>query len=437
MLSYTFVFSGIHHVLHMKGFAFMLYFKRFKSAIYRAQKSPLFFTIFLVLYEFLTYIANDMLMPAMVSVVHTFGGHTSNIATSLTAYILGGASLQLLLGPLSDRLGRRPVMLWGVGLFIFFTACLASAQSIAQFLIARFFQGMGLCFISVVGYTTIQEILSEMEAVRLISIMTNVASLAPLLGPLAGAIFISYFNWRSMLALIGCLAVIALWGLWRFMPESVSKVEYKESAVLPLLNSAIKGYLKLVVTPSFFLGTLIQGICTTPIIIWIALSPVILIEMQNLTVMQYSFWQLPIFGAGLLGSLMLRKLSFNYDLNKLILIGSLICCLGLSICFIMALMFKNPLSLIIGFMIYAWGLGINIAPLNRKILFSTTVSKGLTSALLSLMSMMLQAILLEVANILFDSLNIILLGGFCALLGVVTLIICFFFLKPYPPTAYS
>ncbi|HVT63039.1 MAG TPA: multidrug transporter MdfA, partial [Legionellaceae bacterium] len=66
------------------------------------RKQALLFAVFLVLYEFLTYIANDMIMPGMLSVVHTFQADESNVATSLTAYVLGGASLQLFLGPLSD-----------------------------------------------------------------------------------------------------------------------------------------------------------------------------------------------------------------------------------------------------------------------------------------------------------------------------------------------
>src|SRR3990167_8414754 len=192
-----------------------------QKLMHYSSKTTMIFAVFLVSYEFLTYIANDMIMPAMISVVQTFNGHESNIATSLTAYILGGSSLQLFLGPLSDHFGRRPVMLVGASLFILFTVFLASSQSMNQFLIARFFQGTGLCFISVVGYATIQEIFSEMEAVRLISIMTNVASLAPLLGPLAGALFISYFSWRGIFILIAGLTLITLWGLWRFMPESV------------------------------------------------------------------------------------------------------------------------------------------------------------------------------------------------------------------------
>ncbi|WP_419419376.1 MFS transporter [Legionella sp. D16C41] len=123
-----------------------------------SRKQALSFASFLVLYQFLTYIANDMIMPGMIQVVTSFQGPESAIATSLTAYILGGASLQLFLGPISDRIGRRPVMLAGAILFFVFTAFIACSNSIGQFLLARYFEGMGLCFIGVIGYATLQEI---------------------------------------------------------------------------------------------------------------------------------------------------------------------------------------------------------------------------------------------------------------------------------------
>lgn len=109
--------------------------------IHISRKQAFLFAGFLVLYEFLTYIANDMIMPGMLHVVQAFHSDESAVATSLTAYVLGGASLQIFLGPLSDRFGRRPVMLTGAILFALLTLLIAASQSIEQFLVARFLRG--------------------------------------------------------------------------------------------------------------------------------------------------------------------------------------------------------------------------------------------------------------------------------------------------------
>jgi len=75
------------------------------------------FVIFLLIYEISTYIANDMIMPGMIKVVNSFQTSESYVSTSLSIYILGGASLQIVVGPLSDHFGRRPIMIAGAAFF--------------------------------------------------------------------------------------------------------------------------------------------------------------------------------------------------------------------------------------------------------------------------------------------------------------------------------
>lgn len=74
----------------------------------------LIFPLSLVLFEFATYIAHDMIQPGMLLVTQEFRVGPEWVSSSLTAYLIGGIVLQWLLGPLSDKLGRRPVMLTGV-----------------------------------------------------------------------------------------------------------------------------------------------------------------------------------------------------------------------------------------------------------------------------------------------------------------------------------
>ncbi|VEA78106.1 Multidrug translocase MdfA [Salmonella enterica subsp. arizonae] len=90
----------------------------------RLGRQALLFPLCLVLYEFSTYIGNDMIQPGMLAVVEQYQASLDWVPTSMTAYLAGGMFLQWLLGPLSDRIGRRPVMLAGVVWFI--VTCLAT-----------------------------------------------------------------------------------------------------------------------------------------------------------------------------------------------------------------------------------------------------------------------------------------------------------------------
>jgi len=393
-----------------------------KPLIHITHRHALIFASFFVLYEFLTYIANDMIMPGMIGVVASFHGPESAVASSLTAYVLGGASLQLFLGPLSDRYGRRPVMLVGALLFFVFTLLIACTQSIDQFLVARFFQGTGLCFIGVVGYATVQEIFAEMDAIRLISVMSNIAILAPLLGPLLGAVFVLYFSWRLIFLMIGLFALIALWGLWRYMPEPVG--QKNRSGVLmphtPLAPRVIaKNYKELMQNPAFIFGSIALGLIGLPCVAWIGIAPVIIINDAHLSVIDYGLWQLPLFGATILGNAYLQRLTHKDTIKRIIYLGSALLGIGLLITACLPWLISSSfLWLIPGLVLYFFALGITGAPLTRLVLFSTHVSKGTASALQSMIAMCIQGLGIELTNAVYSHHSNPMFGAYCALIGV-------------------
>jgi DHA1 family multidrug/chloramphenicol efflux transport protein-like MFS transporter len=382
-----------------------------KPLIKVSFKQAITFACFLVLYEFLTYIANDMIMPGMLQVVASFNAPESAVATSLTAYVLGGASLQLILGPVSDAFGRRPMMLLGACLFFMFTLLITGAHSIDQFFIARFFQGMGLCFIGVIGYATIQEIFAEMDAIRIIAIMANAAILAPLLGPLLGAVVIHYYSWRLIFFVIAGLALVALWGLWRYMPEPIGQ-ETTEGKKIPKAHLAwgtvFSNYKALMSNPAFCASAFGLAVLVIPCMSWIALSPVIMIAQSKLSVIAYGIWQLPIFGATILGNWVLHKLTRRHELKAIVYLG---CCLFSASMILLVLLpwIFGPEGygcLLPGIILYFFSLSIISAPLNRYCLFVTSVGKGTASAVVSMSGMLVGALGIEVVNFFYAHNNL-------------------------------
>lgn len=391
--------------------------------IHITRKQGMLFALFLVLYEFLTYIANDMIMPGMIKVIESFHGDESDIANSLMAYLLGGASLQLILGPLSDRYGRRPVMLCGAVLFLVCTIAIACSQSMGQFMAGRYFQGMGLCFIGVVGYATLQEIFAEMDAIRLISVMASVALVAPLVGPLLGAICIHYMDWRWIFVFVGVLAFVALLGLFRYMPEIIGQEQRSGDVIhhMPLRPSIImSNYKTLMLNASFMKGSIALGLQLLPCIVWIALSPIILIKEAGLSFIEYGLWQVPIFGACILGNVYLHHMTHSRTLKQLVMMGSWIMSIGLMMMFVMTFALgANYIWLLPGTIIYFFGIGLGGSPLYRWILFSTSVMKGTASALMSMLGMVIQALGLELVNMLYWSHSHIAFSAYCLVVGVI------------------
>lgn len=396
-----------------------------KTASKSLGRQALLFPLCLVLYEFSTYIANDMIQPGMLAVVEQYQAGIEWVPTSMTAYLAGGMFLQWLLGPLSDRIGRRPVMLVGVVWFI--VTCLATllAQNIEQFTVLRFLQGISLCFIGAVGYAAIQESFEEAVCIKITALMANVALIAPLLGPLVGAVWVHVAPWETMFILFAVLGAISFFGLNRAMPETATRMGEKLS--FPGLWHDYKQVLQ---NTRFIAGSLGLGFVSLPLLTWIAQSPVIIISGEQLSTYEYGLLQVPIFGALILGNLVLAKLTSRRSVRSLVIMGGWWIVPGLAVAAIATVISSHAyLWMTAGLSIYAFGIGIANAGLVRLTLFSSEMSKGTVAAAMGMIQMLIFTVGIELSKHAYMSggagvFNLINLLG-----GIIWLGMMFIFLK--------
>jgi len=359
----------------------------------------LIFPLSLVLFEFATYIAHDMIQPGMLLVTSEFGVGPEWVSASLTAYLVGGMFLQWLLGPLSDKLGRRPVMLAGVTFFML--TCMAThwVQSIEQFILLRFLQGISLCFIGAVGYAAIQEAFNEALSVRMMALLANVAVLAPVAGRVEVAAFLEVSDWRTMFWLFGIVTAVALIGLWRTMPETAGDKQVSIS-----LSSLGKGYLALFKDRQVMSGSLAIGLVSIPCLAWVALSPVILIHDEGLSRLDYALLQLPVFVAMIAGNLTLGKLASRLPIDRPLRFGAWPILLGLGIAALASVIDNHSyLWLTAGLSLYGFGTGLVNAGLYRLTLFSSEAGKGSVAAMLGMISILVFALGIELAKFAYFS----------------------------------
>lgn len=384
------------------------------------DRRTLLFVISLVLFEFAVYIANDMIQAGMLMVVSDFKVGLEWVPTAMTSYLAGGILFELLIGPISDRRGRRPIMLIGVVFFVITCLAILWASSIQEFMIMRFLQGIGLCFIGAVGYATIQEAFEEATCVKMMALMANVALIAPLLGPLVGVALIQVAPWKMMFVFIAVLGTLSFIGLWRTMPETVVLKGEKLSFAVVKID-----YKNVFSNVRFLCGALALAFANLPLLSWIAQSPVILMSAEKLSTFEYGLLQIPIFSALIAGNITLASLSGKKKLPKLIQLAAAPIMAGLLIVFISTLYSSHAyLWMVAGLSLYAFGVDLCNAALMRLTLFSSDVSKGTVSAVLSMINMLIFSIGIEFAQILylwkglglFNFFNLI--CGFCWLISV-------------------
>ncbi|MEG0349173.1 MAG: MFS transporter [Acinetobacter sp.] len=380
------------------------------------SRATLMFPLALVLFEFSVYIGNDLVQPAMLAITKDFGVSSVWAPSSMSFYLLGGACVAWLMGPLSDRFGRKKVLLTGVAFFVITCLLILFTHTIESFLALRFLQGFGLSVIAAVGYAAIQETFEERDAIKVMALMANISLLAPLLGPVFGAFLIDHVSWHWGFIGIAFLAFLSWFGLKAKMPDR------KVSIPKQPLSYIWDDYKQVFKNKTFIGLTLGLPMLAMPLMLWIALSPVMLVEELGLSSVQYGLAQFPVLGGLIVGNIVLIKVIDRYALGKTVLIGLPLMLLGTLIVFLGVIWREYFLHcVILGMTLVSFGEGISFSVLYRFALMSSEISKGTVAAAVSVLMMFTFFFVIELVRVLYEHFHL-----WAYALSCLTLIILWF-----------
>lgn len=367
-----------------------------KEQMTTLSRATFMFPLALVLFEFSVYIGNDLVQPAMLAITKEFGVSSTWAPSSMSFYLLGGACVAWLLGPLSDRLGRKKVLLAGVIFFVMTCVLILFTHHIESFLALRFLQGFGLSVIAAVGYAAIQETFEERDAIKVMALMANISLLAPLIGPVLGAFLIDHVSWHWGFIGIAFFACLSWFGLKAKMPES------KVSIPKQPLRYIWDDYKKVLKNRTFIGMTLGLPMVAMPLMLWIALSPVMLVEELGLSSMQYGLAQFPVLGGLIVGNIVLIKMIDRLALGKTVLMGLPLMLLGTAIILLGVIWREYFLyCVILGMTLVSFGEGISFSVLYRFALMASDVSKGTVAAAVSVLMMFIFFFVIEFIRIMY------------------------------------
>ena len=228
--------------------------------------------------------AIDMYLPALPAIGQSLGAEVGAVQWSLTAFFMALGVGQLLYGPVSDMLGRKPPLYFGLGLFTLASVGCALATDIDTLVALRFVQGLGAAAGMAIPRAVVRDLHTGTEAARLMSLLMLVFSVSPILAPLAGSALIAVTGWRGVFWAVALAATAGLALVFTTLSETRPASERVQSS----LASALHAY-GLLLRDRHYLGLVFSGGCAmSGFFVYLASSPFVLINHYGLTPTQYS-----------------------------------------------------------------------------------------------------------------------------------------------------
>jgi DHA1 family bicyclomycin/chloramphenicol resistance-like MFS transporter len=254
-----------------------------------------------------------MLVPALPVLAKTFDSNVSIAQMTVSLYMVGIACSQILMGPLSDRFGRRPVLLAGLGLMVVASAACSFAETLPQLIAARFFQAFGGASGMVISRAIIRDLYSRERISSMISLVIGVMMIAQMLSPLAGGLIENSFGWRAIFYATTAMSLVVAAAIALALPETrrerLASASFRRDVGGLLTSRAFIGYMLCQVLASQIIFTFAGG------------APYIVITHMGRTGAEYGAWFALIGFAYLVGNLFCVRFAPRHSLERLIWFG--------------------------------------------------------------------------------------------------------------------
>jgi DHA1 family bicyclomycin/chloramphenicol resistance-like MFS transporter len=269
--------------------------------------------LMLVLMTGLAPISLYLLVPALPLLATTFGRDISVAQMTVSLYMVGIACSQIIMGPLSDKFGRRPVLLAGLGLMVAASLGCSFAESLPQLIAARFLQALGGATGMVVSRAIIRDLYERERVSSMISLVIAVMMIAQMLSPLTGGLLETAFGWRAIFYVITAASLAIAVAIALALPET-RRVRVE--------TGGFRGDVGTLLTSRAFIGYVLCQVLASQIIFAFAGGgPYIVVTQMGRSSAEYGAWFATTAFAYLIGNLFCVRFAPRHRLERLIWFG--------------------------------------------------------------------------------------------------------------------
>jgi DHA1 family bicyclomycin/chloramphenicol resistance-like MFS transporter len=265
-------------------------------------------------------ISTDLYLPSLPNLARYFTVGVDDIQLTLSIFLVGLATAQLAYGPLSDRFGRRPVLLVGLAIYVIATVVCMLSPSVPVLIAARFVQAVGACVGPVLGRAVVRDVYGREGAARVLAYMSAAMALAPAIGPILGGFLEEWFGWRiNFLVLViygsGGLAIA-----WRILPETNKAPDLQAAQPIRILL----GYRGFLNHRAYVGYVLCCAFAYSGIFAFISGSSYVLQEVVGLGPIGFGLCFAGVVIGYIIGTIVAGRLSRRLGIDRLIAVGAVI-----------------------------------------------------------------------------------------------------------------
>ena len=231
------------------------------------MQHPKLFFVYLALLSMLGFLATDMYLPAFTAMQEYLLTSANMVSASLSLFLAGFCCAQLFWGPLSDKIGRRTVLAYGLTVFTLSCLAVVWVTDARILLLLRFLQACGVCAAAVCWQSLVLDHFPKEKAHKMFAAIMPLVALSPALAPLIGAWLITHFNWQAIFVTLTLISAVLLGLTFYLLPSS--------QAQAPTVAGRLT-YKTLLSQPQFTGNIIIYAACSASFFAWLTGSPFIM-----------------------------------------------------------------------------------------------------------------------------------------------------------------
>lgn len=320
--------------------------------------------------------------PAMAEVVTAYGTTNSLVKMTLTLYFAGFAAAQLVAGPLSDGLGRRPIIIAFMAIFLVGSVLALIAPNVETLMIARFIQGVGASAGVAISRALVRDLFQGDDSSRIMNLMGIILATAPAVAPTLGGVLVIHAGWRSVFVAMFIFGIVviaaAVWGLKETVIPDRSRLN---------MRSLGRSYVTLATNGHFMAASMTIAGAVGAIYALATMLPFILMQQLGLSPAQFGLGMLMQSGSFFLGSLAFRALTRQRSAYQMVPPGLVFIAIGSVLA--ATLLFGAPSFLrVMGpVMIYAFGIAFVMPAMTTAAMAPFPKIAGAAASLMGFMQM--------------------------------------------------